>query len=101
MVVWTWGKGERNKADPRLVWDLCPCWMETGNCAEMGNPGEGVGRGCGGDLMPQGCPYQEDPEEAWGLKVVFPTPAPQVWAHSTRAWPALSPSLPQAQEKGP
>lgn len=21
MVVWTWGKGERSKADPRLVWD--------------------------------------------------------------------------------
>lgn len=48
VVVWTWGKGERSKADPRLLWDLCPCWMETGNCAEMGNPGEGVGRGCGG-----------------------------------------------------
>ena len=45
VVVWTWGRGERSKADPRLVWDLCPCWIEN---AEMGSQWEGVGRGCGG-----------------------------------------------------
>lgn len=54
------------------------------------------------DLMPQGYPYQEEAsKKAWGLEVVFPTPTPRVRVHSTRAWPALSPSLPWAQEKGP